>query len=124
MGDKDLTKKIQEYTELAKNDPNVDINALMLSAFDSEHRAVSEAKSYKWAYLISVGAPPFGAIYAVKYFLSGDARDKTAAYVCLILTAISIIFFALTLKTFTASSGVSLDQIQQINSSDVQELVQ
>lgn len=124
MSDTELSKKIEEYSKLASEDPNVDINTLMMNALEAEHKKASEKKSYRMAYLISVGAPPFGLLFAVKYFMSGEEKDKNAAFACLILTALSIIFLVGLTKLFFSSSGTSLNQIQQIKPSDINELVQ
>lgn len=122
MSDQELEQKVKEYADLKKENPDIDVNTLMLSALEAEHRKFENRKSYKWPYIISVSLPPIGAIYAIKYFLSGEEQDKNAAYICLALTAVSILFVVFLSYNFTSSSGVDVRQIQQITPADIHEL--
>lgn len=122
MSDRDLSKKIEDFQALARENPNVNVNLLMASALSEENQKLSEKKSYRWAYLVSLGVPPFGLIYAAKYYLSGDEQDKTAAHICVGLTLVSVLLFYGLTKAIFSSSGASLDQIQQIKPSDIQQL--
>lgn len=118
-----MSKKISDYQQLAKENPNINVNLLMSTALaDADKKEAG--KSYRWPYLISLGLPPFGLIYAVKYYFSGDESDKTAAYICAGLTVISILLFYALGKAVFSSSGASLDQIQQIKPGDIQQLTQ
>ena len=122
MGDEELTKKIDTYQQLAKENPNVDVNMLMASALIQESQKTRANKSRKWPYLISLGLPPFGLLFALKYYLSGDEDDRTAANICVVLTILSVIVFYLFSKALFSGSGASLEQIQQIKPSDILEL--
>ncbi|MCL5009312.1 MAG: hypothetical protein M1400_03165 [Patescibacteria group bacterium] len=124
MSDKDLENKIQTFRELGKENPNVNVNLLMMNALETESENKISAKSYKWPYLISVGAPPFGLIYVFKYYFSSDENDQRAAKICLFLTIISVIAFFAFSKALFSSSGTSLQQIEQIKPSDIQQLNQ
>ncbi len=117
--EEELAKKIADYQKLGKENPNVDVNLLMMSALDSETKGKIQTKSRRWPYLISLGLPPFGLIYAFKYYFSGDEDDKQAAKICLLLTVISVILFFATAKLFFARTGTSLQQIEQIKPSDI-----
>jgi hypothetical protein len=81
-------------------------------------------KQKRWAYLISLGAPPFGLIFAVKFYLSGKEDGEQAAWICGALTAVSILLFVLLGKVILSSSGTSLKQIEQIKPADIQQLTQ
>lgn len=124
MSDNDLEKNIQMYQDLAKKEPNVDINMLMMNALQKESEGLKDGRSYKWAYIISLGVPPFGLLFALKYFIHGDDRDRTAAYVCIGLTILSIIITLTFGKLVLSSSGTSMEQVQQIKIQDIQQLTQ
>lgn len=122
MSDKELEQKVKEYADLKKENPDIDVNTLMLSALEAEHKKFENRKSYKWSYIISVSLPPVGIIYAIKYLLSSEEQDKNAAYICLALTVVSIIFVVFLSYIFTSSTGVDVRQIQQITPADIHEL--
>ena len=124
MSDKNLEKQIETFRELGKENPNVDVNMLMMNALRNETGKNSSTKSYKWPYTISLGLPPLGLIYAVKYYFSDDENDKRAAKICLLLTVISVIIFFALGKMIFSSSGTSLQQIEQIKPQDIQQLGQ
>ena len=122
MSEEDLSKKVEMYRDLAKENPNVNVGLLMSSALASEKS--QEKKSYRWPYLISLGIPPLGLIYTVKYYLTGDDQDKNAANICIILTVVSLLLVYAFGKILFSSSGTSLDQIQQIKPSDINQILQ
>jgi hypothetical protein len=124
MSDTDLSKKFTDYQNLAKENPNVDVGLLMSAALSNENTKLQEGKSYRWPYLISLGLPPFGLLYAVKYYLNGDEQDKTAANICLGLTVVSLILVYAFSKILFSSAGVTPEQIQQIKPSDINQLLQ
>ena len=124
MSDKDLEQKIETYSELGKENPNVDVNLLMMNALQNERGNKASFKSYRMAYIISLGLPPFGLLYAVKYYFSDDENDKQAAKICILLTIISVIVFFAFSKLIFSNSGISLQQIQQIKPQDIQQLGQ
>ncbi len=123
MPDSKLEQEIGEYSKLAK-DKNVDVAALMLSALQNDQRNVIKPSTKRWAYLISLGIPPLGLLFAL-YFYFGDSDDgKQAAVVCAVLTVISIIAAIILTKVILSGSGTSLEQIQQIKPQDIYESVQ
>ena len=124
MSDQDLENKIKTFRELGKENPNVNVNLLMMNALETESANKISAKSYKWPYLISVGVPPFGLIYVFKYFFSEDENDQRAAKICLFLTIISVIAFFAFGKAMLSGSGTSVQQIEQIQPQDIQQLNQ
>jgi hypothetical protein len=124
--DKDsaLAQKIDEYQKLYKDNKEIDIAALMANAL-SEHRdnRVS-AKLRRWAYLISISAPPFGLMFALKFYFDDEEDAKHVALVCLILTVISIVMFFLFSGLLFSSAGVTPAQIEQIKPADIMQLTQ
>jgi hypothetical protein len=76
------------------------------------------------AYLVSLGLPPFGLLYAVKYYFGDDENDKQAAKVCIALTIFSVVVFIIFSKLLFSGSGTSLQQIEQIKPQDIQQLTQ
>lgn len=122
--EKEVERKIEIYGELAKADKKVDATALMLSALEQAQQAEVEAKKKHWAYLISVGLPPFGLFYAVRYALSDKADGKRVAWICVILTVVSLLVAWLIGKLFLSSAGPELNQIQSINPNDLKDMLQ
>lgn len=123
--DKNLEKKINLYREVAKENPAVDVNLLMLNALQTQRQNSVSAKSKRWAYLISIGVPPFGFFFALKYFAFSDKDDASnVAWTCVVLTIISVALFLVVGKVFFTSSGTSMQQIEQIKPSDIQQVLQ
>ena len=98
--DDKLAKKVDLYASVAKENPNVDIGALMLNALETQNRNLVSGKAKKWAYLVSIGAPPFGLLFAVKYFFDDKDDADSVAWVCVILTAFSLLIYYVGYKLF------------------------
>jgi hypothetical protein len=124
MSEQDLEKNIETYKEVARENPGVDVNLLMVNALETESKKHTAGKSYKWAYVVALGLPPFGLIYTVKYYINGDEEDKYAGKVCALLTVVSILLVLALGKVFFSSAGVSPTQIEQIKPADIQQLYQ
>src|SRR4051812_26488335 len=124
MGEKKLESQIKEFSDLAKQDPNIDVASLMLSALKNENQNKVPPERKKWAYIISLVAPPFGLLYALKFYFSDEEDARGVANTCVILTLFSAVLFWVAFKTILSGSGSSLDKIQQIKPSDVYELGQ
>ena len=124
MGDKELEKKIADYQQLAKENPNVDVSLLMMNALKSEDDKLVQRKSRKWPYIIALSVPPIGLLFAAKYYLSGDEDDRSAANMCVILTVVSIVAFLLFGKILISSSGTTPQQIEQITPKDIHDTFQ
>lgn len=122
--DKDLEKKINLYQDVAKQNPNVDVGMLMINALQNEDKNKVPGKWKKWGYVISLGAPPLGLLFALKYFFSDEDDAKDVAWMCVTLTAVSVLLFAVGFKLMMSSAGTSLDQIQKITPQQIQELGQ
>jgi len=121
--EKEAAKKIEIYGRLAKEDKNVDATALMLNALEQAQQSEIDAKKKRWAYLVSVGLPPLGLIYAVKYGFGGKPDGKKTAWICVILTAVSLLASWLIAKLFLSSAGPELDQLKAIDPNDLKDLL-
>lgn len=124
MDETKLEQTIEEYKKLGEQNKNVDVAALMLNALKTEKENLVSPKMRKWAYLVSIGAPPLGLLFALKLYFSSEDDAKHVANVCIILTVISVLLFWLSAKIFFSSSGTSLQQIQQIKPADIYQLGQ
>ena len=119
-----LSKKIEDYQELYKENKNIDVTALMLNALNTQKQNVVSSKQKRWAYSISLGFPPLGLFFAAKYYFGEEDDARHVGNMCIILTIVSVIMLLLSFKFFASSSGVSMDQLQQIKPSDVMQLSQ
>ena len=124
MEEKDLEKKLEMYKAMAAADPNVDISKLMLAALEQEQLNTLPAKKKITAYLVSLALPPFGLIYAIKFYFSGTSDGKRAALYCALLTILTIFLSTLFFKAVLSAGNTSVQQLQQINPNDVQSLFQ
>ncbi|MDE2311894.1 MAG: hypothetical protein KGJ93_02260 [Patescibacteria group bacterium] len=117
--DEQLEQKVSQYATLAKENKNIDVASLMMSALGQKDNTVS-SRAKRWAYLISISLPPFGLLFALKYYVfSGEDDAKTVATSCVILTVLSVGLFWIIGKTMLSSSGTSLEQIQQITPQEI-----
>ena len=122
--DKKLEQQFKEFQELAKENKNIDVAALMLNAVANQNKNLVSSRQKKWAYLVSVGFPPFGLLFALKFYFSGEDDAKSVANICVLLTLVSLILFWAIAKMIFSGAGVSLEQIQKITPKDIQQLNQ
>ncbi len=123
--DKKLSETLEQYQAIAKEDKNVDVATLMMSALQKTDANRVSGKAKKWAYLVSLLAPPFGLVYAAKYYFFDDRDDaKSVAIMCAVLTAAAIIGTWLMFKALFSTAGVTPQQIEQIKPSDIRQLYQ
>ena len=120
MNEDQLAKQIKQFQELAKQNKNVDVAALAISALHSHQANVLTSKEKRWAYIIALSAPPFGLFYAAKFYFSEKDDGVDAAFMCVILTFLSIILFVLLIKF----SGSSNNGITLPKPSDLQNITQ
>ncbi len=118
-----LSQQIAEYQKLAKEDPKIDVNALMVQAL-AQAQAEERKKPSRWAYLIALCFPPFGLIYSVQYFFTDDESKKQRAVICAVLTIISVLAMYFMIKVMFSSAGVNPSQLQQIRPTDINSLYQ
>ena len=123
-GDKKLENQISEYQKLAAENKEVDVASLMINALQHQDSNLVPAKQKRIAYLISIGAPPFGLLWALKYYMSDEDDARQVANVCVLLTVIAVVALIIITKLIFSSAGVSTQQIQQIKPQDIQQLLQ
>lgn len=124
MKEDKLAKELEVYRELAKQDKKIDIAQLAINALQKQESNMLTTKQKKWAYLVSLALPPFGLIFAVKFYMSGKDDGEQSAWICAALTAISILLFVLFAKVIFTSSGIDTKQLQQIKPSDIQQFTE
>ena len=121
--EEELEKKLEEYRALHAENKQVDLAALAMFELEKQGDFLPSGLKMR-AYIISFLFPPFGLIFAVKFYLSSQSDAKRAAYICIGLTAASIIFGLIILRLIFSSVGSSnLEQIEQINPQDLQDLL-
>lgn len=123
MSDEKLQEIVTEYADLAK-DKNIDVAALMVNALQQEDNNMLSSKTKRWAYLISLGVPPFGLLFAIYFYFSDKSDGKNAALMCLILTIFTVVISIIFIKMIFSGSGTSVEQIQQIKPADIYQLTQ
>lgn len=106
MNEDKLAKEFEIYKELAKQDKKIDVASLMIDALQKHQANMLQPGQKRWAYLVSLVAPPFGLIYAVKFYFSDKDDAKQAAILCLVLTVLSLLLLWL-LSKMLFSTGVS-----------------
>lgn len=122
--EKRAAENIALYGDLAKEDKKIDAAALMMEALAQSQQAEVDAKKKRRAYLVSVGLPPFGLLYAVRYYFIGTSDGKRVALTCLILTLASLLASWAIAKSFLASAGPQLRQVQTIDAGELKDLLQ
>jgi hypothetical protein len=123
MNEEELAKQLKHLQELSKENKEIDIAHLSLQALQSYEKNFIPVKEKRMAYAVSILLPPFGIIYAIKfYFSDSDKEDHLeAAFLCVILTFVSIIMTAFLLKAMLSSSP-GVGQIQQLTPESIQGL--
>ena len=119
-----LSQQIETIRQAGEENKNIDVSTLMLAALERHERNTVSAKSKRWAYLVSLGFPPLGLLFSLKYYFSDEDDAKHVALMCVILTAFSIFIFLITVKLMFSGSGASIQQIEQIKPSDIYQLTQ
>ncbi|MBL8031487.1 MAG: hypothetical protein JNK33_04145, partial [Candidatus Doudnabacteria bacterium] len=74
--EKKLADQVQVISELAKENKNIDAAALMLNALQTSEKNVVSSRAKRWAYIVSIGAPPLGLLFAIRYYFSGEDDAK------------------------------------------------
>ncbi len=120
-----IAKEIETYRKLAEQDKKIDVASLMVQALEKKtSQNTLSGRQKRIAYLISLGLPPIGLIFALKFYFSDKDDGKESALVCVALTAFSFFITILLFRVIVSQSGVSFDQIQQINPQEIRELTE
>ncbi|MGE5392824.1 MAG: hypothetical protein ACM3NH_03725 [Candidatus Saccharibacteria bacterium] len=122
--EREIEARLAQYRALADKDKNIDVAGLMVSLLENQNANLLPQNQKRWAYLVSLALPPFGLLFALRFYVSGKDDGKQAAYICIGLTIASIFLIWITASLMLSGSGVDTSQIQQIKPQDIQELVQ
>jgi hypothetical protein len=121
--EKKLESEINEYVQVAKENKNVDVAALMMYSLKNENKNLVSSKSKRWAYSLSVGVPPLGLLFALHYYMADYDDGTSVANMCIILTIVSVVSIWLLSKMLLSNSGTNLDELSKTKTSDILELV-
>lgn len=123
MDETKLAEQIRLYNQLKQENKKVDVASLALNALASQAENSLTPKEKRIAYFVSLAFPPFGLLYAVKFYTSGKDDGKMAAYLCAGLTVAAIVVLLLFTGGLFSSSGLTAQQLQQAPS-QYQQLLQ
>ena len=124
MDEDKLAEQLETYRKLGEQDKNVDVAGLMMRALQKQETNRLSPRQKRWAYLISIGLPPFGLIFALKFFFSDKDDGRQTATICAVLTFVSLFLTWLLGKALLSGSNVNLQELQQISPQDIRELYQ
>ncbi len=119
-----LEDQVSEIAQLAKENKNVDVAALMANVLQNHQSNLVPTNQKRLAFAIALGAPPFGLIFAIKFYFSDYDDGHHAAYMCIILTVVSLVLISLFTKSLFSTAHVTPQQIEQIKPSDILQLSQ
>jgi hypothetical protein len=124
MHEEKVSKEIKMYAEMARKDKSIDVASLMINALEKPREASTVSdKQRRWAYMVSIGLPPIGFIFALKFLMTGTEDGRRTAMFCAILTLISLVVTVILMKTLFSGAGVDPQQLQQLKPQDIQNLV-
>ena len=110
----EISKEIEQYSELAKQNENVDVSKLMMSALEHTEENNVSAKSKRYAYLFSFLFMPLGLFIALYFFVFSDKKDANkVSLVCVLITIFTAGAFLAIFQVILSSSNVSTEQLQQ-----------
>jgi len=122
--EKDLAKQVEVYKDLGQENPNVDVGMLMLNALQNAKQNNVSTKAKWWIYTISSSIPLSGFLFAFYYYFKDEDDAKQVAWIAIALTVLSVIvYWALGAATLSGT-GQSLQGIEQIKPSQIQQLDQ
>jgi hypothetical protein len=113
MNEDELANQIKQYTELKKQNKDIDVASLALTALQTHEDNQLTAKEKRTAYIVSFALPPLGLIYALKFFTSNKSDARAAAWMCVGLTVLTIVLTIVIINGMFASTGISVQQLQQ-----------
>jgi len=119
-----LHEQFKLYQEMAKQDKSIDVAGLMMQALDTKDKNYIPSGKKRIAYLVSMGFPPFGLVYALQFWFSDKEDGPQAAVICVVLTAMAVILLVVMTGALFSGSGVTSDQLQQINPEDIRSLIE
>src|SRR5437868_9465363 len=105
MSEEKLEKELEMYRKLAAKDKKIDLASLIINALHKHHDNLIPYSQKRWAYLTSALMPPFGLFFAYKFYTSNKDDAQETAWICIVLTAASILFLILITKILISGSG-------------------
>jgi len=122
MTDK-LEQEVNEYAKLAKENSQIDVASLMMHALNEKSNNVSSKMKW-WVYMLSVGIPMLGFLFAAYYYFFNDKDDaQQVANICIFLSILCVGIFWITGKIMLSSSGANLQQIEQITPQEIHNTI-
>ncbi len=125
--EKKLNAEMDTYRDLARKNKKIDVAALAVSALESNRARLVPPGQRRMAYLVSLGLPPLGLLFAAKYYIySAEDDARRVANICVILTVISLLSAWLIGKLFLggiAGNSGQLDQLQNIDLNNFKGLI-
>lgn len=122
--EEDLAKKVETYQSLGKENSQVDVGMLMLNALQNAKQNNVSTKAKWWVYTISSSIPMSGFLFAFYYYFKDEDDAKQVAWIAIGLTILCVLTFWFLGKATLSGSGQTLQGIQQIKPSDIQQLSQ
>lgn len=118
-----IEEQFEEIRKLGQEDKSLDTAVLMMNAPQNQKQDLVELRQKRRAYLVSVLFPPFGLLYAVRYYFDARSDARRVALTCVALTVVILFLIWLMAQALFAGTGVDLQQIEQIKPSDIQQLL-
>lgn len=123
-GEEELAKQVEIYKDLGKENPQVDVGMLMMNALQNAKQNNVSTKAKWWIYTISSSIPMSGFLFAFYYYFKDEDDAKQVAWTAIFLTVLCVIVYWALGKATLSGSGQSLQGIEQIKPSDIQQLSQ
>lgn len=118
-----ISEQLNKFQDLANKDLAIDLASLALDELNKPQNLVSPTVK-RWAYALSVLFPPFGLLIALYFFLRGEEDSNAVAWICIVLTALTLLLFWLFVSLMMSGTGVSVEEVQQIDPEEIRELLQ
>lgn len=124
--EENISKQIREYQELGRQNKNIDVAALAMTAMAQARQEETGRRKKRWAYLVSIGLPPLGLLCAAYYAFGSKPDGKRIAINCIILTAAALLLTWFVGKLFFDSLGGAdvSSQLQDVKIDDLRRLFQ
>ncbi len=122
MSEEKISEQLKQIQELAKKDKTIDVAALIANTLSVADKNTIPVKAKRIAYLVSLGVPLAGFVYAIKYWYSDADDGLETALGCAVLGCVCLIITFLTTKAMT--SGLTGANLNSLQPSDVQQLVE
>jgi len=123
--EKNVAQRLKDYGAAAAKSEGVDRAALAIAALEAaqfENHVTPKMK--KWAYIISLGLPPLGLVFAGWYYFSDKTDGKRVATICAALTLVGGLILWFSVASLTSSlTPQTVDQFKNIKPEDINSLL-